>query len=122
MLTTRRAPNTRLFLLFSSYCSQIGSNFANDYLDNEKGADTADRTGSETDRYGKISSAMRLATGLTLALAFSIGLMLVPYGGYVHFTGIACVFFAYAYTGGPYPLLMGLGDIFAALFGLIAVK
>jgi len=112
-------------LAFALLC-QIGSNFANDYLDNEKGADTADRIGPErTVASGKISlGAMRLATGLTLALAFSIGLMLIPYGGYgLLLIGIASVFFAYAYTGGPYPLAyVGLGDVFVVLFfGLIAV-
>lgn len=110
---------------FALLC-QIGSNFANDYLDSEKGADSSDRIGPERAvASGKISArAMRLATGLTLGLAFSLGLMLIPYGGYgLLAIGIASVFFAWAYTGGPFPLAYkGLGDVFVVLFfGLIAV-
>ncbi|MAV39766.1 MAG: 1,4-dihydroxy-2-naphthoate octaprenyltransferase [Puniceicoccaceae bacterium] len=113
-------------LAFALLC-QIGSNFANDYLDYEKGADSSDRTGpARAVASGKISAgAMRLATGLTLGLAFSLGLMLIPYGGYgLLIIGIASVFFAWAYTGGPYPLAYnGLGDLFVILFfGLIAVS
>lgn len=120
-----QAPVFFYCLGFALLC-QIGSNFANDYLDSEKGADSHDRIGPERAvASGKISArAMRLATGLTLGLAFSLGLMLIPYGGYgLLIIGIASVFFAWAYTGGPYPLAYnGLGDVFVVLFfGLIAV-
>ena len=113
-------------LSFALLC-QIGSNFANDYLDFEKGVDGYNRKGPRrTVSSGLISlESMRIASISTLGLAFLIGLFLIPYGGYgLIIIGLASIFFAWAYTGGAYPLAyIGLGDIFVILFfGLIAVS
>lgn len=115
-----------LYCLAFAVLSQIGSNYANDYLDNKKGADTKERTGPRRLVSSGILSekAMRAASIAVLASAFLIGLNLIPYGGYgLLIIGISSLFFAWCYTGGPYPLAYNaLGDIFVILFfGLIAL-
>jgi 1,4-dihydroxy-2-naphthoate octaprenyltransferase len=115
-----------LYCLAFAVLSQIGSNYANDYLDSKKGADTKDRTGPRRLVSSGILSerAMRIASIVVLAIAFLIGLNLIQFGGYgLLIVGIASVFFAWCYTGGPYPLAYNaLGDVFVILFfGLIAV-
>jgi 1,4-dihydroxy-2-naphthoate octaprenyltransferase len=105
---------------------QIGTNFANDYFDFVKGADTAERVGPRRAvAAGLISpSAMLAATALVLGAAFLVGLLLVRSGGWVLLPiGIVSIVCAIAYTGGPFPLgYHGLGDIFVFIFfGLVAV-
>ncbi|HZP59930.1 MAG TPA: 1,4-dihydroxy-2-naphthoate polyprenyltransferase [Opitutaceae bacterium] len=105
---------------------QIGTNFANDYYDFVKGADTAERVGPRRAvAAGLIAPAtMRVAMGVTFAAAFALGLTLLRYGGWpllgIGVVSIAC---GLAYTGGPFPLgYHGLGDIFVFIFfGLVAV-
>ena len=110
-----------LYCLAFAVLGQIGSNYANDYLDSTKDRSGPRRLVSS----GLLSeNSMRLAAILVLTSAFLIGLNLIPYGGYsLLIVGLASVFFAYCYTGGPYPLAYNaLGDIFVVLFfGLIAV-
>jgi 1,4-dihydroxy-2-naphthoate octaprenyltransferase len=105
---------------------QIGTNFANDYYDFVKGADTAGRVGPvRAVAAGLVTPAvMRRAMWLVLGLAFLLGLSLIAWGGpWLIAIGAASVLCAIAYTGGPYPLgYHGLGDIFVFLFfGLVAV-
>ncbi|MBE7536801.1 MAG: 1,4-dihydroxy-2-naphthoate polyprenyltransferase [Opitutaceae bacterium] len=105
---------------------QIGTNFANDYYDHAKGADTAERVGPiRAVASGLIRpQAMKRAAGIVFAVAFMTGLTLLRYGGWpmlvIGVTSIAC---GYAYTGGPFPLAYnGLGDLFVFIFfGLVAV-
>jgi len=106
--------------------AQIAANFANDYFDFVKGADTKARVGPRRAvAAGLVSpAAMRLATLLTCVAAFLLGLGLVPFGGWpLVVVGIASLLCAVAYTGGPYPLgYHGLGDLFVFIFfGLVAV-
>lgn len=105
---------------------QIAANFANDYYDYIKGADTPERTGpARAVAAGWVRpERMRNALFLTLGLAFVIGLGLVPYGGWpLVIVGIACLVSAVAYTAGPFPIgYVGLGDVFVILFfGFIGV-
>ena len=105
---------------------QIATNFANDYFDFKKGADTAERVGpTRAVAAGLIKpDTMKRATGLTFALAFCIGLGLIPFGGWwLLGIGVTSVLCGYAYTAGPYPLAyIGLGDLFVLLFfGIVAV-
>ena len=105
---------------------QVGTNFANDYFDFRKGADTAARVGPvRAVAAGLVTpAAMLRATVLVLALAFAVGLGLIPWGGTrLLVVGIASIVCAVAYTGGPLPLAYtGLGDLFVFLFfGLVAV-
>lgn len=105
---------------------QIGTNFANDYLDGVKGTDTEARIGPlRAVASGSVQPlAMRRAALIVLALAFILGLSLIFYGGWwMLLVGTSSVICAWLYTGGPYPLAYnGLGDLFVILFfGLIAV-
>lgn len=105
---------------------QVGTNFANDYLDGIKGTDTEARIGPQRAvASGLIApEVMKRATVVVLAIGFCVGLGLVPYGGpWLLVVGILSVACAWLYTGGPYPLAYnGLGDVFVILFfGLIAV-
>ena len=109
-----------------AFLIQIGTNFANDYFDFKKGADTKDRKGpARAVASGWITpEAMLRATGVALFLAFLAGLTLIPFGGWqlllIGLISIAC---AILYTGGPFPFAYkGLGDVFVVIFfGLIAV-
>ncbi|MBC8044830.1 MAG: 1,4-dihydroxy-2-naphthoate polyprenyltransferase [Rhizobacter sp.] len=112
--------------LFCAVLIQIGTNFINEIYDFRKGADTAERLGpTRAVAAGLISEqAMTIAAMLVLAVAFFAGLVLVWRGGLVILMiGLASLFFAWAYTGGPYPLAYnGLGDVFVFLFfGVAAV-
>lgn len=104
---------------------QIGTNFANDYYDFVKGADTAERVGPRRAvASGLIPPAtMRAAMIAVFAAAFAVGLTLLAYGGWpLLVVGVASIACGVAYTGGPYPLAYhGLGDLFVfVFFGLVA--
>lgn len=106
---------------------QIGTNFANDYFDFVKGADTKNRIGpTRAVAAGLISPrSMWLATIATFALAFLIGLALVPFAGrWIIAVGLAAIASGFFYTAGPRPLAyIGLGDLFVFIFfGIVAVS
>ncbi len=106
---------------------QIGTNFANEYYDYLKGADTNERIGFlRATSAGLIApESMKWATVGTMIAAFLIGLILVWHGGWVILAiGLLSLLFGYAYTGGPYPLAYnGLGDLFVMIFfGIVAVN
>lgn len=112
--------------LFFALLVQIGTNFANDYLDGIKGTDTKARMGpTRAVASGLIApEKMKSVAVITLLAAFCLGLLLIPFGGWwLLLVGIASVLCAWLYTGGPYPLAYnGLGDVFVILFfGFVAV-
>lgn len=105
---------------------QIGTNFANDYYDFIKGADTAERVGPKRAvAAGWVSPrVMMIAMVVVFTLAFASGLTLLRFGGWpLLVIGVASIVCGIAYTGGPYPLgYNGLGDLFVFIFfGLVAV-
>ncbi|MFP8952178.1 1,4-dihydroxy-2-naphthoate polyprenyltransferase [Natrialbaceae archaeon A-arb3/5] len=105
---------------------QVGTNFANDYYDAIKGADTDDREGfTRVTQAGIIpAEQVKLATIVTFGLAIVSGTYLVYVGGLpILVVGLVSVLCGWAYTGGPYPLgYHGLGDLFVfVFFGLVAV-
>ncbi len=105
---------------------QVGTNYANDYYDFLKGADTAERVGpTRMVASGRIAPAtMRLAMWIVFASALGVGSLLLFYGDWwLLLIGIACIVCGIAYTGGPYPLAYhGWGDLFVFLFfGVVAV-
>jgi 1,4-dihydroxy-2-naphthoate octaprenyltransferase len=112
--------------LICAFLIQIGTNFANDYFDFVKGADTEERIGFErATAKGLISPKTMLnATFICMALAFVFGLYLVWIGGtVVLIIGLLSLLFGVLYTGGPFPLgYNGLGDLFVFIFfGIVAV-
>jgi len=120
------APLPALVALVGAALIQIGTNFANDYYDAEKGADTADREGfTRVTAGGLIDPAeVKRAMWLTFLAAILVGAYLVAVAGLpIMIVGLVSVAMGVAYTGGPYPLAYhGLGDVFVfVFFGLVAV-
>ncbi|MEP6860758.1 MAG: 1,4-dihydroxy-2-naphthoate polyprenyltransferase [Deltaproteobacteria bacterium] len=115
-----------LAALAGSIAIQIGTNFANDVFDAEKGADGPDRIGPvRAVAAGLISAAaMKRAMILAFAIATAFGIYLASVGGWpIVAIGLASIASGIAYTGGPWPLgYHGLGDLFVfVFFGLVAV-
>ncbi|WP_435066971.1 1,4-dihydroxy-2-naphthoate polyprenyltransferase [Haloplanus sp. C73] len=105
---------------------QVGTNFANDYYDAVKGADTDEREGfTRVTQSGLIPpESVKRASYLTFAAAVLVGTSLVYVGGLpILLVGLCSVAAGLAYTGGPYPLgYHGLGDLFVfVFFGVVAV-
>jgi len=115
-----------LFALVGALLLQVGTNFANDYYDAVRGADTGDREGFTRVTAGGIiePSAVKRAMYGTFALAIVLGVYLVYVGGLpILAVGLASVVAGITYTGGPLPYgYRGLGDLFVfVFFGLVAV-
>lgn len=115
-----------LAALAAALLIQIGTNFANDYFDFMKGADTKDRLGPvRATQAGLISpQAMKTAFIVTFVFAFLIGLYLIIRGGWpIVMIGLCSILCGILYTGGPFPLgYNGLGDLFVfVFFGPVAV-
>jgi len=115
-----------LAALAGSIAIQIGTNFANDVFDAEKGADGPDRLGPlRAVSAGLISAAaMKRAMIIAFVIAAAFGLYLVQVAGWpIVAIGLASIAAGIAYTGGPFPLgYHGLGDVFVlAFFGFVAV-
>ncbi|WP_423751585.1 1,4-dihydroxy-2-naphthoate polyprenyltransferase [Salinirarus marinus] len=120
------APLPAFAALVGAALIQIGTNFANDYYDAVKGADTEDREGfTRVTQSGLIPPAsVKRAMYLTFLAAVLVGVYLVYVGGVpILVVGLLSVASGVAYTGGPYPLgYHGLGDLFVfVFFGLVAV-
>lgn len=118
---------TAIITLVTTLFLQIASNLANDYLDAHRGVDSKSRLGpTRVTSSGLISSdKVRNALITTLILALITGSYLMWVGGIpIVLIGILSLYFAYGYTGGPFPLSYnGLGEIAAYLFfGVIAVS
>jgi 1,4-dihydroxy-2-naphthoate octaprenyltransferase len=112
--------------LLSAIFIQIGTNFANDYFDYQKGADTPRRLGPvRATAAGLIAPhIMKFAMIIAFIIAVLCGSYIMWRGGLpIIIIGILGIIFGVLYTGGPYPLgYNGLGDIFVLLFfGPIAV-
>jgi 1,4-dihydroxy-2-naphthoate octaprenyltransferase len=112
--------------LACTICLQIASNLANDYLDFLRGIDNVERTGPVRATQAKLIPArqMKMALILTLTAAFLMGIYLMIVGGLpIIIIGLLSLYFAYGYTGGPFPLSYNaLGELAAFIFfGPIAV-
>ncbi len=119
-------PAATLAALAAALWIQIGTNFANDVFDYEKGADTGERLGpTRAVQAGLLdAAAMRRGMWVAFGLAFACGLYLVWLAGWpLLVIGTASILSGIAYTGGPYPLgYHGLGDVFVFIFfGFVAV-
>jgi 1,4-dihydroxy-2-naphthoate octaprenyltransferase len=115
-----------LAALFAAILIQIGTNYANDLADFQRGADDAGRLGpTRATQAGLVSvRAMAVATGLTFAVAGALGIYLTIEAGWpVLAAGMGSIVAGYLYTGGPWPYgYHGLGDVFVfVFFGVVAV-
>ncbi|MFC6976389.1 1,4-dihydroxy-2-naphthoate polyprenyltransferase [Halomicroarcula sp. GCM10025709] len=105
---------------------QIGTNFANDYYDAVKGADTDEREGFTRVTAGGLIEPVEVKRAMiaTYALAVVVGVYLVAVGGVpIVAVGLSGIAAGVLYTGGPLPYgYRGLGDLFVFVyFGLVAV-
>ena len=112
--------------LAGAICIQIATNFFNDAIDAQKGADTEKRLGpTRVTASGLISRrAVFIAAGVFLFLATLCGVVLYQAVGWpIIAIGLPSLYLAYGYTGGPFPLAYrGMGEVFVvAFFGIIAV-
>ena len=112
--------------LLGALLIQIAANYANDYYDYLKGADTGERIGPQrATQAGLVTPGqMRFATVAVLFLAALPGLYLIYRGGWpILVIGVLSMLFAVLYTGGPLPLgYIGVADIFVfVFFGPVAV-
>jgi len=114
-----------LLALVVGIAMQVGVNFANDYSDHVRGADSPRRVGPlraassgvvqpEVVRRAAIAAfGVAALAGLVLSLITDWRLLVV---------GVACLLAGWLYTGGPRPYgYLGLGEVFVFLFfGLVA--
>lgn len=119
-------PLVAILTLLSAVMIQIGTNFANDYYDHFKGADTPDRIGPvRATGSGLVKPAtMKIAFFLAFGLSVLFGLYLISIGGWpIIIIGTLSILFGILYTGGPFPLgYKGLGELFVLIFfGPVAV-
>lgn len=109
-----------LLTLLFSLCIQIGTNFANDYFDFMKGADTKERQGPKRAvEQGWISPhAMKKGTILLFVTAFVLGIPLMVKTGWGGlFLSLLAILSGILYTGGPKPFgYLGLGEVFVLFF------
>ena len=110
--------------LVLALCIQIATNFYNDAVDHIKGADDKRIGPARITSQDKVDVKAVFWVGhFFLAIAFLVGIPLVFKGGIiVALLGVISLFFAYGYTGGPFPLAyLGLGELFVFIFfGLVA--
>ncbi len=114
-------------VLICSILIQIITNYINEIYDFKKGADTESRLGPRRQvASGNISlGSMTIVSTVLIIITLALGLVIVAYSDlWILLVGVLSLFFAFAYTGGPYPLAYnGLGEIFVFLFfGVIAVN
>ena len=119
-------PIIAILTMFSAVLIQIGTNFANDYFDFFKGADTNKRIGPvRATSSGLVKpETMKIAFFVAFLLSVIFGFYLIGRGGWpILIIGTFSVLFGILYTGGPFPLgYKGLGEIFVLIFfGPIAV-
>lgn len=119
-------PGPAVAALAGALLIQIGTNFANDVFDYEKGADTAERLGPiRAVQAGLLTPRqVRAAMAVAFGLAVLCGLYLTLVAGlWIVAIGLLSIASGVAYTAGPFPLgYHGLGDVFVLIFfGFVAV-
>lgn len=120
------SPGLAVATLLGAVFIQVATNFFNDAIDAEKGADTDQRVGPKRVTASGLLSRRTVMTagGFFLLLAVVCGVVLIQARGWpILAIGIPSLYFAYGYTGGPVPLAYrGLGEVFVILFfGVVAV-
>lgn len=123
-LLSFKAGSFSVLTLFATLCAglliQILTNFANDYFDFVKGADTASRKGPRrVTASGLVTpSQMRRALFFLTTLTAAFGIYLTYQGGPIIGLLFALMLaLSFGYTTGPFPLAyLGLGEVFVLLF------
>ena len=110
--------------LVVSVSIQVGTNYANDYSDGKRGADTV-RVGPVRLVASGLASpgAVKRAALVSFGVAALAGLALAAVAGWwLIAVGAACLAAGWLYTGGPRPYgYAGLGELFVfVFFGLVA--
>ncbi|NGX50273.1 MAG: 1,4-dihydroxy-2-naphthoate octaprenyltransferase [Chlamydiae bacterium] len=109
-----------LATLLFALAVQVGTNFANDYIDFLKGADTKERKGPRRlVQSGAVSvKTMRRVTWGVFSVAAMTGLYLMQVGGWqIGALALLAILCGYLYTAGPFSLsYLGLGDLFVLIF------
>lgn len=114
--------SVRVFLLtwILATCIQIGTNWANDLYDAQRGIDTERRKGPERMvATGKISSqSMFQAMWYIFSLAFLLSLSLIPRGGFtIVLVTLLAILTGLLYSAGPRPIShTRYGELFAFFF------
>ncbi len=119
-------PLSAVCALLGALFIQIGANYANDYADYLKGADTSGRLGPRrVTQSGLVKpETMRIATAIVFLLACVPGVFIIYRGGLPFvLIGLTSILFAVLYTAGPFPLgYVGLADLFVLVyFGPVAL-
>ena len=114
------------YTVASAVWIQIATNFFNDAIDADKGADTEARLGpTRATASGRLSrKTVYTSAVVCLLLAAAFGLPLLMARGWPMIAiAVPSFYLSYGYTGGPLPLAYkGLGELFVILFfGLVAV-
>ncbi|BDS08350.1 1,4-dihydroxy-2-naphthoate octaprenyltransferase [Oceaniferula spumae] len=115
-----------VYTLMGAIWIQIATNFFNDAIDSDKGADTEARLGPvRATASGQLSrNTVFGAAVVCLLIAAVFGYLLFAARGWpILAIGIPSLYLCYGYTGGPVPLAYrGLGELFVILFfGVVAV-
>jgi 1,4-dihydroxy-2-naphthoate octaprenyltransferase len=118
-------PLAGLGALVVAVCMQLGVNFANDYSDHRRGADSPARVGPvRAASSGVVPPAqVRSAAIGAFGVAALVGVMLsIATDWRLLIAGAACLLAGWLYTGGPRPYgYLGLGELFVfVFFGLVA--
>jgi len=106
---------------------QLGVNFANDYSDHRRGADSPTRVGPvRAAASGVVPPAqVRHAAIAAFGVAAAVGVVLsLATDWRLLIAGAACLLAGWLYTGGPRPYgYLGLGELFVfVFFGLVATS
>ena len=115
-----------LCTLLGAIAIQIATNFFNDAIDYQKGADTDKRLGPKRVTSSGLMTprTVFLWGSLFVLVAFGFGVVLYQARGWpILAIGVPSLFLTYGYTGGPFPLAYrGMGEFFVILFfGVVAV-
>ena len=118
-------PVAGLAALVVGIAMQLGVNFANDYSDFVRGADTSRRVGPVRAAASGIvpPDHVRMAAIAVFGIAGAVGLVLsLATDWRLLLVGAACLLAGWLYTGGPRPYgYLGLGEVFVfVFFGLVA--
>ena len=114
-----------LLALLVGIAMQLGVNFANDYSDHVRGADSPRRVGPVRAASSGVvrPEDVRRAAVAAFGVAAIAGLILSGITDWrLVFVGVACLLAGWLYTGGPRPYgYLGLGEVFVfVFFGLVA--